>query len=145
MMTGKPETAEPANPVRGEITVELGQPAVSYVLRPSYEAIVAIETATDKGLMRLFRDANDGNLSLSNCAEIVSQCVRAQGRAKNDPFLAGVQADRIGQLIMESDLGLAGVLGRITVLIGFAMCGDYDASGELKAAKAGAPTPPASD
>lgn len=130
------EAAPTANPVRGEIEVPLGDPPRDYVLRPSYEAVTAIEKATGKGLLRLFREAADGDMASGDLAVVCSECIRAQGRATQDRMMAAVDADRIGAMIMESPIGQAGVLGRVSVLLGGAVCGDYAASGELKAARA---------
>lgn len=137
-------TADPgaANPVRGEIEVSLGDPARDYVLRPSYEAIVAIEKGTGKGLLHLFREAAEATMPLGDLAVVIAECIRAQGRAAKDRMMASVDADRIGALIMESPYGHSGVLARAAVLLGGAVCGDYNASGEVKAAQAPAePTP----
>lgn len=129
-------SAPGANETRGEIGLELG--GTDYVLRPSYEAIQSIEKKTGKGIMALARDAARIELTLQETAIIAAECIRAQGRATDDRMLAAVNADRIGELIIETEGGIAGVMGRIMVLLELAATGGYDRSGELRPAKAAA-------
>jgi len=122
-----------ANETRGEISLELD--GTEYVLRPSYQAIQAIEKKTGKGLIALARDAAGADLTLSETAIVASECIRAHGRAVDDKMMAAVSPERIGELILEADDGVAMALGRISVLLGLAATGGYTAQGELKPTK----------
>lgn len=120
----------PANAVRGEFSLPLGGKV--YVLRPSYEAIVAIEEQTGKGLLQLFNDAAGAALTLRETGIVVSEFIRAQGRAVDDALMAAVDATRIAKLIMEAETGPAGAMGTVGPILGSVACGDYTASGEPK-------------
>ena len=131
-------TASPANPVRGEVSVPLGEAGREFVLRPDYTAIQAIEDGTGKGMMRLFRDCAEGNMTLAETATVVAECVKAQGRATGDKLMALYAAEKLVPMIVDSPIGLVGVQGRVSTVLGFAICGDYNSAGELKAAAGGA-------
>jgi len=138
-MTRKPksktatEATRPASEARGELSIVLdGAPMV---LRPSHEAIEAFELATGRGLIELAQGCMAGKLRLSEVAQIVTECVRAWGRATNTSY-KNVQPDRIAELILESEGGLARVLTTITGLLAMASTGGYTAQGEVKAGTA---------
>lgn len=122
-----------ANDVRGEISLDLG--GTEYVLRPTHEAILAIERKAGKGLIALARDCAGGLLSLPDLSLIIAECVKAQGRAKDDAMMAAVQPDRLAELILDSDGGITAAAGRTSLLLMLAATGGYTSQGELKAAK----------
>lgn len=125
------EPVRPASAERGEIALVLdGQ---SYVLRPSYEAIEAFETATGKGLLELARGAVEGSLRLGETAQVVTECVRAWGRAVGNTGARGANAVTIAGLIIESDGGLVHVSRILGGVLSLAVTGGYTAQGEVKA------------
>lgn len=124
-----------ANETRGEISLDLC--GTEYVLRPSYEAIQAIEQKLGRGLLALARVGGEGNLTLHETAVIACECIRAYGRAIDDKMLSASSSERIAELIYETEHGQAGVMGRLAMLMGLAATGGYDKSGELRPAKAG--------
>lgn len=122
-----------ANEVRGEVGLELG--GTEYVLRPSYEAVQAIERKAGRGLLALARTAGEGELTLTETAVVVAECIRAHGKAIGDSMLSATNPERIAELVLESEDGIAGVMGRLAVLLGLVATGGYDKAGELKPAK----------
>jgi hypothetical protein len=125
------ETAE--LDLRGQVTLPLeGQ---DYVLRPSYEAISAIEKALGKSHEELAHAAVRYQLSYSDLAIICTEMMRAYGKAKpDDPLVTtyrGVKPERLEVLIYET--GKAKVTTRIAVVLAGALSGGYTASGEVKA------------
>lgn len=124
-----------ANKTRGEVSLELeGQ---EYVLRPSYEAISAFETQTNRSLIDLARAAGDGELKLSESAIIVTECIKAHGRAIDDKAMAAFNAARVGELILQADGGLLIAMKRLELLLFMAATGGYTGSGEVKATTKG--------
>lgn len=121
----------PASAERGEVVLVLD--GGDYVLRPSFEAIAAFEESTGKGLLQLARDAVDGGLRLHEMAEIVCECIRAWGRATGTKSAAGVNARRIGELLVEADGGMMAVQRVIAGVLAMASTGGYTALGERKA------------
>ena len=131
-MARKPANqARPANAERGEITLTLD--GGEFVLRPSHEAIEAFESAIGKGLIVLAREAVESGLRLGEVAQIVTECVRAWGRATGDRAVQGSNAGRIAELIMESDGGLLQVSRTVATMLALASTGGYTAQGEAKA------------
>lgn len=124
-----------ANATRGEVSLELE--GVEYVLRPSYEAISAFETQTNRSLIDLARAAGDGELKLSESAIIVTECIKAHGRATDDKALAAFNAARVGELILQADGGLLIAMKRLELLLFMAATGGYTGSGEVKATTKG--------
>ena len=120
-----------ANATRGEISVEME--GVEYVLRPSFEAISAFETQTNRSLIDLARAAGDGQLKMGEAAVIVTECIKAHGRAVDDKGMASFNPKRVGELIQEADGGLLIVMKRLELLLFMAATGGYTASGEVKA------------
>lgn len=132
-----------ANLERGEISLVLdGAP---FVLRPSFEAIEAFESATGKGLIEIARQAIDGSLRLGETAQIVTECVQAWGRATGNTGARGVNAVRIGELIIESEGGVAHVLRTVAGVLSMAATGGYTAQGEVKAGTTTTSAVPADD
>lgn len=124
-----------ANATRGEVSLELE--GAEYVLRPSYEAISAFETQTNRSLIDLARAAGDGELKLSESAIIVTECIKAHGRATDDKALAAFNAARVGELILQADGGLLIAMKRLELLLFMAATGGYTGSGEVKATTKG--------
>lgn len=106
------------------------------VLRPTFEAIEAIELKTGKGLLQLARESLAASLTVSECAQISTECVRAWGREVDDENAAGANAKKIAALIIESDGGINAVMGKLAGVLSLASTGGYNAKGELKAAPA---------
>lgn len=118
-----------ANPERGEITVELE--GIPHVLQPSFQAQVAIEHLTGLSLEQLSDAAGRSALSIEHMATIVTECVRAHGRASNNPTLAAYTPERVGECIVET--GKLMIAKRIELLLYLAVTGGYGATGELRA------------
>lgn len=124
--------ARPANQERGEIVLSLGE---DYVLRPTYEAIAAIEQALDKGLFDIASDAINHRLRLTDCAIVAAECIKAWGRATGGPqTLQAIRPARIAELMLESEGGYKAALEQVAMMLAMACTGGYTASGEPKAA-----------
>lgn len=117
---------------RGEFALNLA--GVTMGLRPSYEAIDAVEKALGRGVLDVTRDALAGRLSMGETAQVACECVRAWGRETNDKGAAGSNAVRIGQLIYDSEGGLHGAQQTVAAMLSLVVTGGYSASGELKPA-----------
>lgn len=124
-----------ANETRGEISLELG--GTEYTMRPTYEAIQAIEKKLGRGIVALARDCSTADITLSDAGLIAAECIRAHGRHVGDSMLSAVSADKLAEMILEAEDGAAGAMGRIAVLLGLAATGGYTAQGELKAKATG--------
>lgn len=131
-MTKSKAKAEPRQAVdfRGRITVPLG--GANYVLRPSYDAVTAIEAELGRSTLALSQQATAGLLTTSDLAVICCECMKAQGKADPSagPSYSGAQVHRIGQLIMEE--GAPYIIARIAVLLVGVVTGGYTAQGEPK-------------
>jgi hypothetical protein len=130
----KSKTPPAAVDTRGQISVEFeGQ---KFILRPSWEAINAIEQQTGRGLYELATLATTGQLALDVLSLIVVELMRAYGRANpQDPLHAtymSATTTRISELIYESSIPQ--VLARVAVVLLGALTGGYTASGEAKPA-----------
>jgi len=120
------------NAERGEMSLVLaGRPMG---LRPSYEAIVAMEASLGRGLVDVARDAIAAKLSLGETAQIVTECVRAWGRETEDKDAAGAQPNRIGRLILDAPGGFHEVQRILSGLLSMAVTGGYDPEGNVKPA-----------
>ena len=120
-----------ANAQRGEH--ELALAGVTYRLRPSHDAIVAIEDVTGRSVMDLYRAGNVGALTLTQLGQIAGELIRA-GAEDGDELTAQVDDERIGQLIFEE--GVFRAMARLTLCLVDAASGGRTASGEAKAAPA---------
>lgn len=121
--------APPANEIRGEVSITLD--GSKFVLRPSYEAILGFEKATGKSLIELARAASSGSLSVTDAAAIVTGCIQAWGKATENSAASGVNAKRIGELLIEGSMLL--VLKRLELLLFIAATGGVTSTGEMKA------------
>jgi hypothetical protein len=117
-----------ASEVRGEIDLELG--GSKFVLRPSRDAIRAFEKTTKRALIQLAGDADDNALTIDAAAEIITECVKAWGKANNDELALGVNPKKIGDLVMEN--GLLQTNKVLALLLFLAATGGYTPSGEVR-------------
>ena len=121
---------------RGEVTITLD--GAEYVMRPTYEAIQAIEEKTGMGLLGLLNLIGNGEMSQKKLAVIVTELIKAWGKAGGesaDPIrrgAAGSNADKIAHLIYEA--GVSTAMGRVSVVLVGALSGGVTASGEWKPA-----------
>ena len=123
--------ARAANKARGEHQLTLA--GITYLLRPSHAALEAIEDAVGTSILALIRRGNAGELTLRQLGAIAAELIVA-GAAEDDAMTRGVDAVRIGELILEE--GLAPAIGRLTLCLLDAATGGRTASGEAKAAPA---------
>lgn len=120
---------------RGEVTINLD---ATYVMRPSYEAIEAIEAATGRGVVALVNLAAQGELSLKNAAIIVTECIRAWGKQQaangsDQPearSASGARPDKVAKLIHEH--GLVQATERCAIVLTAAATGGVTSAGEWK-------------
>jgi hypothetical protein len=117
-----------ANATRGELSLSLG--GAEFVLRPSYEAIVALEAKTETGLKLLAFGARVGTLPLAQAEIIVAECVKAHGRAIGDKDMEAVKPAKIGSLML--DAGLNDCYDVLRQLLEAALTGGFTAQGERK-------------
>lgn len=110
---------------------ELALAGITYKLRPSHDAIVAIEDATGRSIMDLYRAGNTGSLTLTQLGAITGELIRA-GADDDDTLTAQVNDERIGELIFEE--GVYRAMARVTLCLVDAASGGRTASGEAKAA-----------
>lgn len=116
-----------ANAHRGEHDLPLG--SRTFLLRPSWEAIDAIERKTERALPELIRMGNAGALPLRIAGIIAAELVRA-GADEKDTFTRNVSAERLSELIFEQ--GVAGAIARLTLCLVDAATGGRTSSGEAK-------------
>lgn len=130
-----------ANALRGEIDLELeGQ---SYVLRPSYQAIIAMEKKTGRSLIELASLAEQSMLDQGTQAIVTTELIRAWGRSiQIDEYASGAEkavataakaanVETIGELLFS--VGVLSVQPRIAIVLGLALTGGCLPSGEMKA------------
>jgi hypothetical protein len=117
---------------RGQICVELE--GVSYMLRPSREAIAAIELQTGRSLYDLAGEAISGRMQTATLGLIVAELMRAYGKANPEDQLhttyAAAKPERIAELIHEE--GVPFIVPPIVAVLMGALTGGYTASGEVK-------------
>jgi hypothetical protein len=123
----KPPVVQPtANPARGEH--ELTLEGVPYRLRPSHDALSAIEQKTGRSMLALVRLGDTGDLSIAQLGIIAAELIRAGAK---DDLTRNVGAQRIGELIFEE--GVPHVTARLTLCLLDAVTGGRTAKGEAKA------------
>jgi hypothetical protein len=118
-------------------------------MRPSYEAIEAIETQTERGIVALVNMAAQGELRLGDAAIIVTECIKAWGKQQiaegnaspEAKSAAGANAKRVAALIHES--GIVKATERSAIVLMGAATGGVTASGEWKPATTETPIPDA--
>lgn len=121
---------------RGEVTINLD---ATYVMRPSYEAIEAIETATGRGVVALLMSSGQGDLSLRETSIIVCEFIKAWGKeciatGDNSPearSASGSNVRKVGELVYKA--GLVKVVPRVQFVLGAAVTGGAIATGETEA------------
>lgn len=124
---GKNEAAagagRPANPHRGEISVKLDSEA--YVLRPDFDAILAIDEALG-GITALTRRAiNDvSSLTITELATVITEGIRAHGRSTGSASAhSGVEV--VKRMIVKS--GIPTVLPAVASFLAAAVTGGVEA------------------
>jgi hypothetical protein len=117
-----------ANAERGEIEVELD--GMAHVLRPSFAAQIEIERQTGKSIEQLASRAGDSALSLDDAAIVVTECVKAFGKATGNAAMQDYNYVRVGECIVEA--GKLQVVKRLELLLYLAATGGYTAQGEVK-------------
>lgn len=118
------------NADRGELVLVLDNTRMG--LRPTFEAIEAIEQQLGRGLVDVARDALADKLTIGEAAQVACECIRAFGSETGDKGLAGANPKRIARLIYDSEGGLLTVTKTLSALLSIAVTGGYDASGNLK-------------
>lgn len=118
-----------ANEERGEISIELE--GVPHVLRPDYTAQIAIERATGHTIQHLAQICGSTGLKIEQAAVVVTECVKAQGRAIGDSALQAFTATSVGECLV--DTGMLQVGARLELLLYLAATGGYTAQGNPKA------------
>ena len=130
-----------ANAVRGEVDLVLG--GQSFVLRPSYTAVVAMEKKTGFSLLQLAQLAEQGVLTQEALASVVTELVRAWGREQildeyaSPSERSHVTSAKAASVESIADLlypvGVMAVQPRIAIVLGLAATGGCLPSGEVKA------------
>jgi len=114
----------------GEMALYL--PGGAMVLRPSYEAIVAVEQTLGRGLVDLAGDALAKRLTLPETAQIACKFIRAWGNETGNNGAAKANPDRVAKLIYTSEKGFHEALKALSAVLSLAVTGGYDAEGKLK-------------
>lgn len=129
-----------ANDLRGEVDLVLD--GRSFVLRPSYTAIVAAERKTKRPLAELVTLAEACALTQADQAIVTTELIRAWGREiEEDEYASEAQkrmvtaakradADAIGEMLYSA--GVMAVQPRLHLVLGMALTGGCLPSGELK-------------
>lgn len=126
MSSKKPAASRAAIKERGEHQIVLG--GITYLLRPSYAAQVAIESKT-RPYMSLAAAAQFGQLRIEEAQVAVAEFINAG--AGDDP-MKRVDAGRIGEMVYEQ--GLPHVAAILANVFTDALSGGRTALGEAKAA-----------
>ena len=114
-----------ANPERGEHELTLG--GKTYVLRPSYAAIVQVEKKTGQSLLSLVKLGGRSELTAEQIGIIGAEFIRA---GATDEFTRRVNPEKIGELAFED--GIPSVTAKLTLVLLDAATGGRTASGEAK-------------
>lgn len=120
--------ARKANRHRGEHELPLGRK--TYLLRPSFQAQVAIEEKTGRALTELIRMGNAGAMPISTAGIVAAELIR-EGADPKDSMTKNVSAEKIAELIFEE--GLPPTIARLTLCLLDMATGGRKASGEAKA------------
>ncbi len=120
--------------ISGEL--EFDMEGVAYVLRPSMDAIEAIERQTGKSLLELANDARGLRLKLPDVAVIVAETIRAWGReataTSSDVQRDAAKYTPAGVKPFIFAAGVAQVNARLAALLMGAVSGGYDPFGHGK-------------
>jgi hypothetical protein len=120
-----------ANKQRGEGDLALAGKA--YRLRPSHDALEAIEDQTGKSIIALARMGNRCDMTLRQVGIVGAELIRA-GAEEGDSFTQNVEASRISELAIEE--GLHKVQPVLTLVLMDAATGGRTSTGEAKAVPA---------
>ncbi|MBB4618676.1 hypothetical protein [Sphingomonas abaci] len=115
---------------RGEASLTLAGTVMG--LRPSFEALDAIEKALGRGLVDLAGAAIRKELRMSETGQIACELIRAFGRDADDAGASKSTAPRVTELIMASEGGLLAAMQTISGVLAIAVNGGYDTQGNLK-------------
>lgn len=115
---------------RGEASLVLADAVMG--LRPSFEALDAIEKTLGRGLVDLAGAAIRKELSMSETGQIACELIRAFGRETENDGAARSNAPRVTKLIMASDGGLLEAMKTVGGVLAIAVNGGYDTEGNLK-------------
>ena len=120
-----------SDPVAARGEVKLTLEGHDFVLRPSFEAIGAIEAATGKTVFELAAAAEKMTMTLADAGVIVAHCVRAQAKATGNKLHENAQPEKMAKMIYGEPGGLLVAIrtGLYRLLMG-ALIGGYTASGE---------------
>jgi hypothetical protein len=124
-----PAVQPTANEARGEHELSLG--GVTYRLRPSREALKAIEAKTKIPVLALALRGDTAELTITQLGIIAAELIRA---GAEDELTRNVGADRLEDMIIEESM--ARVTGRLTYCLSDACTGGRTAEGNAKAATA---------
>jgi len=114
---------------RGEFDIELG--GETYGMRPSHEAIEAFERGINMSKVEAADAAGRASLKSWETAIIVTECIRAWGRAVGHDEAPLFKAPRVQELLAaENTLVL---LKRLELMLYLAVTGGLTPSGEMKA------------
>lgn len=117
------------NPLRGEVSIELE--GVEYGLRPTYQAITAIEDSLGRSVLELAVASDAAQLTVRQMALIVTEFIRAWGSENDRPETAQFKPERVAELLVEA--GLMRVQPRVSLVLGQAVTGGHK-PGEATAA-----------
>ncbi|MBB4618959.1 GTA-gp10 family protein [Sphingomonas abaci] len=115
---------------RGEASLTLAGTVMG--LRPSFEALDAIEKTLGRGLVDLATAAIHKQLRMSETGQIACELIRAFGRDADDAGASKSTAPRVTELIMASEGGLLAAMQTIGGVLAIAVNGGYDTQGNLK-------------
>jgi hypothetical protein len=122
---------------RGEVTLRLD--GTDYVLRPTFEACVAVERQIGRSIIHLAAEADAQRLTVEDMSIVAAEFIRAWGKETETPSIAGVKAENIAPLIFAE--GVIGVAPRLAIALIGAITGgmkptskETDDAGEPKAA-----------
>ncbi|MFZ2872249.1 GTA-gp10 family protein [Zavarzinia sp.] len=104
-------TQVPANPVRGEVSIDLGGGLI-VVLRPAYDELVAIEVETGRGMIDLARRFMDRTATLTETVAVVRAAARAAGN---------LPPDDLGKRLLA--IGIIRVMAQVGAFIAAAISG----------------------
>lgn len=103
------------NTARGDIAIKLdGQ---DYIIRPTFQCLCDIESATGTPVLALAERLADGNISLTDIASIVEAGIKAGS-------YVGLSREVIGREIMR--VGIAAFLAVVSEFFSIALTGEVD-------------------
>mgnify|MGYP000853898188 FL=1 len=125
----EPAVSPGANAHRGETEIALG--GTTYVLRPTFEALVEIERQVGKPVLALINESQAQGLPLDVLAVVVTECLRAHGRETGDRSMQHFNKPRIADLIYQE--GLVRVLPAVMAVLVAAVVGGRELDTEKNA------------